>query len=167
MNKGLIVETKWSPITETMAASGERVKIKSSAGGGFGTILALAPSKARVIVETRGEIKSFLLSEILIKTVVYADLLREFDGTDAMTPQNPNDPELQRINMYKARIARDQLELSKLVMKYTKKQQAKRPQQPKTPPGTYTSQQMKAMQNRSNQNAQAAQQGFPALQQTR
>jgi hypothetical protein len=184
MKKGLLVETNWVVATADKLAPGTKVRIKKEYGGGSGEVIDMSPSGKFAMVKRGRKVDSFDPSDLLIKESVYADMLKEFNlatdmnamGLDQVSAQP--DPDLQRINMYRARIARDQMELSKLVMSYTKKKAAAT-QKPKTPPqkpGTYTPAQMQAMQRQSAANAMAAAQqqaagaaqaGFPMMQQTK
>lgn len=167
MKHEIIVSKKWVPILENQVVKGTRIKITFESGGGFGDIVKLSPSGKQVIIKMGGSAKSFNMSEILIREDTQIHLLKELMvGADPMMPsmdQNQNNPEINRINQYRARIARDQLELSRLVASYTKKQASisARPK-PIQRAGTTSPQQAQAMQQHSARNAAA--QTFPTMQ---
>lgn len=170
MSNGFIISRDWVPITEEQVQPGIRVKIIKEQGGGFGEIINFSPSGKRVIVKTLKSALTYDLSDILIREDNTASLLKEIMvGADPLMggDQHANNPEMNRINQFRARIARDQLELSRLVAAYTKKQasQSQRPKPAPQRPGTLTPQQAQAMQQQSAQNALNAQ-SFPTMQQT-
>jgi hypothetical protein len=153
-----------------------------------GIVIDFTPSGKTVIVKSGYAVRCVDPKNVMVYETVTASLIKEIQDMsfgDAINPPNPSDPDMQRINMYRSRIARDQAELSRLVLRYTKKQQAEQQkrqiqqrqnqqrqnQQRQQRPGTYTPAQMRAMQQQSAANAKAAQQaqqgqGYPTLRQT-